>query len=150
MIEVKSPNDYNYTGTSVFLGGSLTIENDWRADFVEDLSDTNYILLNPRREDVETFQFDTEDPEFIAHVRWVNDALQDADIVVLYFCSTTESPVSLLDLADLLKYKKVYLCVDDNFWKRSLLVSAAIDFNVELYTNINDVIQQLRGTNHGI
>jgi hypothetical protein len=145
MIEIQAPNEYNYTGTKIFLGGSLSLLGDWRADFIDDLSDTNYIFLNPRRDDVDTFDWDSPSEVLNNLIRWVNDDIQDTDIIVLYFQESVNSPVSILDLADLMKYKNVYVGADENFWKRSLINTAEIEFNFPLYDNINMIIQKLRG-----
>jgi len=144
MLEVKAPNPYPTDVKSVFLGGSLTVERDWRDEFVKLFNDYDVALLNPKGDNIKEVADETSEA-FVNSVRWVNEALQDADIVLLHFSEDTESPVSLLDLADLCKYKDTYICMDAGFWKKALIESACIEFNVPIFDSLEKASLAIKG-----
>ena len=85
---------------SVFSAGS--IEGDtaqkWQDLVIENLRDNKGIIRNPRRESWgASWKQDIENPVFKEQVSWELEALELADMIVLYFDKNTKSPITLLE-----------------------------------------------------
>ena len=72
---------------TVFLAGSIEQgkADDWQTEIVEKLKDENVIFYNPRRDDWDaSWDQDSENKELVGQVNWELDALEDADLIVMY------------------------------------------------------------------
>lgn len=105
----------------VFLAGTIDMGNsvDWQAQLAEALADEAVILLNPRRDDWNKEWLPVADnPHFRQQVEWELAALEQADIIVMYFAATSQSPVTLLELGLHAKsHKLIVYCADGYFRK---------------------------------
>lgn len=104
MIEVKPPEPtirLNTPGPRVFLAGS--IENgkaeQWQRELVRVLADYPGVVFNPRRDDWDP---NASDPQVCEQIRWEQHALDVSDIIVFYFDPETMSPITLLELGQVL------------------------------------------------
>lgn len=80
--------------TSVFLAGGITGCPDWQSEIVDLLSDTNLVLLNPRRKD-----FPIDDPNAAdEQIEWEHDHLRLADRILFWFPAATLCPIVLYEL----------------------------------------------------
>jgi hypothetical protein len=80
--------------TAVFLAGGITDCPDWQAEMVELLSDTDLVLLNPRR-------FSFRDPNLAdEQIKWEFEHLRRADKILFWFPHSPPSvcPISLFEL----------------------------------------------------
>lgn len=79
---------------SVFLAGGITNCPDWQQEMVKLLSDTDLILLNPRRQD-----FPIHDPLAAnAQIKWEHRHLRIADAILFWFPCETLCPIVLYEL----------------------------------------------------
>ncbi len=121
MIEVKAPNDYSDTKQRVFLAGSIdqNLAENWQQILVDKWKDSSITALNPRREAWDASWKQTkENPNFVQQVHWELDALEHADLIVMYFSPTSQSPISLLELGLFAASQKMVVCCPTGFWRK--------------------------------
>lgn len=79
---------------SVFLAGGITGCPDWQQEMVAHLSDSNLVLLNPRRED-----FPIGDPQAaLGQIKWEHGHLEKASAILFWFPCETICPIVLYEL----------------------------------------------------
>ncbi len=90
----EAPTRYDGGDLSLFLGGGITGCGNWQVDMVKSLSDTEWVLLNPRREN-----FDVADPTFdLIQIPWEHDHLTRASALMFWFPPETLCPITLFEL----------------------------------------------------
>ena len=132
-IEIQSPNLLRLKNkyTTIFLAGSIEMGTavEWQKRFMADLSDKPYIFFNPRRTDWESsWEQKITHPQFKEQVEWELEALELADVVVMYFDPNTKSPVSLLELGLHAKERKLIVYCPEPFWRKG-----NVDIVCEMY-----------------
>jgi hypothetical protein len=134
MQEIQSPNSFaNIDKISVFLGGSIEMDTaeKWQNRLKSDLSETDVVLLNPRRDDWDNSIVQRAyDPAFSEQVNWELDAIDYADLIVFYFDPNTKSPITLMELGLFANSGKVIVCCPDGFWRKG---------NVEIVCNRSSI-----------
>lgn len=95
---IESPASLSevYTGglRSIFLAGGITSCPDWQQEMRGLLSDTNLVLLNPRRVD-----FPIHDPSAaLEQIAWEHEHLRLADAILFWFPHETLCPIVLYEL----------------------------------------------------
>jgi hypothetical protein len=132
MIEIKAPNPVpNWNSTyRIFLAGSIEmgVAENWQQKFARGMEDTNFTLLNPRRDDWDSsWEQSIDNPKFVEQVDWELRMIKGADYVVFYFDPKTLSPITLMELgymAGLPKSKgwyqgrEVIVCCPPGFWRK--------------------------------
>jgi hypothetical protein len=127
MIHIQAPHDYAEHLTSarpaVFLGGSIEMgaAERWQDALADDLQNEDVLLLNPRRQDWDaSWKQSMDQPQFRGQVEWELQALEDADLILLYLQPGTKSPISLLELGLYAKSapEKLLVCCPDGFWRK--------------------------------
>ena len=79
---------------SVFLAGGISSCPNWQAQLLELLRDTDWLVLNPRRED-----FDLSDPQMAEmQIEWEYRHLALADTIAFWFPPQTLCPITLYEL----------------------------------------------------
>ena len=117
---IKAPDSYPLDGYRVFLAGSIENGNaeKWQDEFTKLITNDKITILNPRRDRwIGDCTEKYENDQFRTQVEWELQALEDSDIVVLYFDPATKSPFSILELG-LFKHKGIAVCCPDGFWKQ--------------------------------
>lgn len=115
----------------IFLGGSIDMGNapDWQKQLIAALADRDVVILNPRRPDWNpAWRPEASEPEFRRQVEWELEALESADIIVLYLAPGSQSPVSLLELGLHARSGKVILLCPPGFWRKG-----NVDITAERY-----------------
>jgi len=145
---IKAPHDISNidpTKETVFLAGS--IEQGKAIDWQEEVSirlKERYNILNPRRENWDdTWEQDIRNKEFYHQVNWELDALEEADIIILYLQGNTYSPISLLELGLFARTKKIRLTCDDQFWRKGNVDIVCERYGIQKYTCLDDIITTL-------
>lgn len=78
----------------LFLGGGITNCPDWRAELRAMLAGTPWVLINPRRTDI-----DMDDTAVaMAQIDWEHRHLHLADAILFWFCQETLQPITLYEL----------------------------------------------------
>ena len=123
MIQYKAPEVFPTDDgkVRVFLAGSIemgTAEN-WQERLCKELEETDIVILNPRRDDFDVTQEQTaSNPYMRTQIEWELTALENADIILMYFDPNTKSAITLLELG-LFKNKAIALCCPDGFWRQA-------------------------------
>lgn len=135
MKEVKAPGSLVFAGRSVFLAGSIEMGKavDWQKDLTEKLKDLDVTILNPRRDDWDSsWEQSKTNPQFKEQVLWELNALNRADVIVMYFAPGTMSPISLLELGLYANTGKLIVCCPEGFWRKG---------NVDIVCDRYDIVQ---------
>jgi hypothetical protein len=148
MIEVRAPEDYSAIKDkkSIFLAGSIEMgkAEDWQERVVAALRHLDVLLLNPRRTHWNAvWDQSIDNPDFKQQVEWELDALDHADMVVMYFAPETRSPITLLELGIHVAAnpKKLVVCCPEGFWRRGNVDIVCRRFGVRQAASLEDLIK---------
>ncbi len=148
MIEIKAPGDYaSVTGKkAIFLGGSIEMgrAENWQERVVSALRHLDLLILNPRRVSWNaSAEQSFDNPDFRAQVEWELDALDRADMVVMYFAPETRSPITLLELGIQAARapKKLVVCCPEGFWRKGNVDIVCHRFGVQQVPALQDMIK---------
>jgi hypothetical protein len=118
---IKPPYPIKFRRKAVFLAGSIEMgaAENWQSKVERLLEDADLEIYNPRRDDWDSSweQTATNKP-FREQVEWELDALERADLVLMYFSPGTMSPISLLELGLYAKSGKLVVCCPEGFWRK--------------------------------
>jgi hypothetical protein len=116
-MEIQAPNRLP---KSIFLAGSIEMgkAENWQQRLIREIGD-GAIFYNPRRDDWDSsWEQKIENDQFREQVQWELDALEKADIIVMYFDPNTKSPISLLELGLFARSKKMIVYCPEGFWRK--------------------------------
>lgn len=137
--------------TKVFLAGSIdmgTTEN-WQAETVHQLSDKNVIILNPRRPDWNPdWKPVSSEPNFRKQVEWELEALDAADIIIMYLVPGSKSPISLLELGLYATSGKLRIVAPEGFWRKGNVDIVAEKYKIPQYESIEQLLEELEKELH--
>jgi len=124
---------------SIFLAGSIEMGNaeNWQEPLSNRLIDSGWVILNPRRDDWDnslTQEFET--PQFYQQVTWELNALEQADLIIMYFDPNTKSPISLLELGLYARSGKLIVVCPDGFWRKGNVDIVCNYYNIPQYQSI--------------
>ncbi len=120
---IKPPNQIPIQSDKIlFLAGSIEMDiaEDWQEKVERLLTDTDWIILNPRRDfwDKTWFQ-DKDNAQFREQVEWELLGQESAHKIIMYFDPATKSPVSLLELGLFGKdHEKMVVVCPPGFWRK--------------------------------
>lgn len=119
---IKAPNSFaEEKRFSIFLAGSIEMgqAEDWQSKVQDMLKDQDCLILNPRRDDWDSSWAQSKDnPHFREQVEWELDALEHAELILMYFDPNTRSPITLLELGLFASSKKMVVCCPEGFWRK--------------------------------
>lgn len=147
MIEIKAPADYSAhkDKPSVFLAGSIEmgVAEDWQAKVAAGLVHLDALLLNPRRSAWDSsWKQSIDNPIFREQVEWELDALDAADIIVMYFVPETKSPITLLELGihAAAAPEKMIVCCPEGFWRKGNVDIVCKRYGVRSVETLDELI----------
>jgi hypothetical protein len=148
-IEIKAPHKINYVDgyISVFLGGSIEMGKaiDWQKNVVNELKDHPFIFLNPRRDGWDsTWEQKITNPNFKEQVLWELNALESADVILMYFDPNTTSPISLLELGLHAKSRKLIVYCPDGFYRKGNVDITAEKYGITMVNSFDDIFRILK------
>ena len=138
---IMKNSEKNYK--KIFLAGTIEMGNseDWQSKISESLSDKPYTILNPRRVDWDSsWAQEFENPQFYQQVTWELNALDKADIIILYLLADSKSPISLLELGLYAASGKLLVCCPKGFWRKGNVDIVCERFNIPIYDNIGELL----------
>lgn len=118
--QVITPSD-----VSVFLAGTIDMGNsvDWQQKFInqanaeENLSDV--VVFNPRRASWDhSWTQSIENIQFSEQVNWELDAMENADVILLFLEGNSKSPISMMELGLFADSGKLMVCCEGGFWRK--------------------------------
>lgn len=131
---------------SVFLAGSIEMGNaeNWQDTLAKVFEKNNWDVLNPRRDDWDSsWIHEFTNPQFFQQVTWELNALEHADLIVMYFDPKTKSPISLLELGLFARSGKLKVVCPNGFWRKGNVDIVCNYYNVPLYDDINILLLDL-------
>lgn len=131
----------------VFLAGSIDNgrATDWQAEVSAALADMDVIILNPRRADWNpAWQSSTDEPEFVRQVRWELEALEQSDVVLMYFAPGSQSPITLLEFGLHAREGKLLVAAPEGFWRKGNVDITADHYGVPRFATLSSLIQATR------
>lgn len=145
---ITAPESLNILHTSVFLAGSIEqdVAEKWQDRVIEALANQNITILNPRRREWDASWVQSiENIQFKEQVNWELEALEKADIVVVYFDKNTKSPITLMELGLYANSEKELLvCCPSGFWRKGNVDIVCERYNVQQYGSLELMINKLK------
>ncbi|WP_291147387.1 nucleoside 2-deoxyribosyltransferase domain-containing protein [Flavobacterium sp. UBA7680] len=130
---------------TVFLAGSIEMDKaiNWQKRCEELLQD-QFVIFNPRRNEWDSSWSQTiENIHFKEQVSWELQALERADIIIMYFADNTMSPISLLEFGLYAQSHKMKVVVEENFWRKGNIDIVCERYSVEKFKTLEELIQNL-------
>jgi len=156
-IEIQPPNELTFKNgyISVFLAGSITSGNDdgnmaieWQKKFISRLENLPYIFFNPRRDDWDSsLEQEITNTMFKEQVKWELEALELADIIVMYFDKNTKAPISLLELGLHAREDKLIVVCPEGFWRKGNVDIVCEEYNITQISSFEELIEIFRKGN---
>lgn len=150
MREIKAPNFVPANGPQLFLAGSIEMgaAELWQERVVKALEDTDWTILNPRRDDWDSSWVQSKDfPQFREQVEWELNGIEGADTVLIYFAPNTKSPISLLELGLFAAGKKdsqeLLVICPEGFWRKGNVDIVCERYNVRQFESLDEALSDL-------
>lgn len=144
----KAPEKYELgiLDQAIFLAGSIEMgkAEDWQSKVTKALEDTEYTILNPRRDDWDSsWKQDISNPQFYEQVTWELEALDMADVIIMHFVPDTMSPISLLELGLHANSGKLLVSCPEGFWRRGNVEIVCETYGIPFFSSIDELINSL-------
>lgn len=148
MKEIKAPNKIvKDANLSIFLTGSIEmgVAEHWQHKVITCFNDRKVTFFNPRRSSWNsTWKQDISNPKFREQVEWELDALEFADIIVIYFDPSSKSPISLLELGLFAKSKRLIVCCPKGFWRKGNVDIVCERYKIEQVVDLEKLISRIK------
>jgi hypothetical protein len=73
-------------------------------------------------------------------VNWELNALEQADVVIMFFAANTKSPISLLEFGLHAQSKKMLVVCENGFWRKGNVDVVCQRYNIQQYENLNELL----------
>lgn len=131
----------------IFLAGSIDMgqSENWQRMVEKELADEPVVLLNPRRDDWnKDWKPVMSDSNFRVQVDWELNALEKADLILMYFDPKSQSPVTLLELGLYARSNKLMVVCPEGFWRKGNVDIVCKKYNVDTFPTLPDLLDALR------
>lgn len=128
---------------SVFLAGSIEMGNaeDWQTMVSNTFKDQPITFYNPRREEWDSsWTQEITNPQFYQQVNWELNALEAADLIIMYFDPNTKSPISLLELGLYASSGKLVVCCPYGFWRKGNVDIVCDRYSIPNFDNLPSLL----------
>ncbi len=132
---------------SVFLAGSIEgdLSQKWQDIVIESLADEQLTLVNPRRDAWDAnWKQDIKNEKFNEQVNWELEALENVDLIVMYFDKSTKSPISLLELGLFAKSGKLVVCCPEGFWRKGNVNIVCSRYGIPQVQSMQELINEIK------
>jgi hypothetical protein len=141
---IQSPNNTHFTGKSLFLAGGISGCSNWQSQVIESLSDTNLVLVNPRREDYISSDLLMEREQ----ITWEHKMLSRSHAILFWFPPETLCPITLFELGTVVEVvdKKIFIGCDLNY-KRLRDINIQLSLRrpgQNIHYNLPSLIEEVR------
>ena len=100
--------------------------------------------MNPRRDYWDSSWPQTfENANFSQQVNWELNALDKADVIIMYFSPGSQSPISLLELGLYANSNKMIVCCPEGFWRKGNVDIVCDKYNIPLFEDMGDMLGYL-------
>ncbi len=150
MLIVKPPTPIQIgppSHRSVFLAGSIDMgkAENWQSHVETALSDLEGTIWNPRRDDWDSsWKQSLDNPKFVEQVDWELNALESADIILMYFAPTSQAPITLLELGLFADKDWLIVCCPEGYWRKGNVDMVCNRHNIDTAPNLENLIEKAR------
>lgn len=133
----------------VFLSGSIGQggARDWQSRLIRELTDLNAVILDPRRDDWNaTWRVEADEPQFRRQVEWELQALEQAEVIVMCFEPTAQSPITLLEFGLYAKSGRLIVFCPEGFWRKGNVDITADYYGVKQVDSFEALVAATRKT----
>ena len=137
VVDIPSP--------TIFLAGSIEMgaAENWQERIEREFKDEEVTFFNPRRDDWDS-SWHQDGEQFNTQVNWELNALDDSDIIFMYFSPETKSPISLLELGLYADHHKMIVVCPDGFWRKGNVSVVCTRYSIPMFNTIEEGIFALR------
>ena len=119
----------------------------WQDHVIEQFQNAPVTILNPRRTVWDaSWEQSIDNNHFTEQVNWELDALEMADVILLYFDPKTKSPITLLELGLFAKSKKLMVCCPDGFWRKGNVDVVCQRYGIPQFESLETIINNIKNT----
>ena len=125
---------------SVFLAGSIEMGKavNWQTEMTDFFHGLNFDVFNPRRDDWDSsWEQKYSNPQFFQQVTWELNALEKANLIIMYFDPNTKSPISLLELGLFASTGKLHVVCPDGFWRKGNIEIVCDRYGIPFYHSLD-------------
>jgi nucleoside 2-deoxyribosyltransferase len=147
LITSPTPIPLDDARPKVFLAGSIDMgkAGNWQEQAQRALADAGVLLLNPRRADWNPqWKPAAGEPEFRRQVEWELDALEQADIVLMYFAPGTQSPITLLEFGLYARSGKLLVAAPEGYFRKGNVDITADHYAVPRFDSLPALLTAVR------
>jgi len=149
MIEIQAPHPLIYPENylSCFVAGSIELGKaiNFQRELVNSFQGKDIAFFNPRRDDFDPYAKQViENDYFRGQVEWELDALDRANLIVMYFDPNTKSPISLLELGLHAKSKKLIVCCPEGFWRKGNVDIVCRRYGIEQVETFEELVEAIK------
>ncbi len=140
---IKPPEKLINIKKSVFLAGSIEQNKaiNWQKYIEDNLKNREITILNPRRDNWNAdWKQDINNENFKEQVVWELEALELANLIIMYFDPKSKSPISLLELGLYAKSGKLIVCCPSGFWRKGNVDIVCEKYNIPQRNNLDELI----------
>ena len=137
----------------VFLAGSIEMgkAGDWQSQVQRALADEGVVMLNPRRADWNpAWKADASEPEFARQVQWELAALEQADVILMYFTPGTQSPITLLEFGLYARSGRLLVAAPEGFWRKGNLDITGDRYGGPRFDDLDSLVQAVKARLHTV
>jgi hypothetical protein len=130
---------------TIFLAGSIEMgkAEKWQDKIEQIFYDETVRFFNPRRDDWDS-SWSHESEQFNTQVNWELNALDESDIIFMYFSPETKSPISLLELGLYANSNKMIVVCPDEFWRKGNVSVVCTRYNIPMFNTFEEGVFALR------
>lgn len=128
---------------SVFLAGSIDMgyAEPWQVSIEYALYGLDVLVFNPRRDEWDAnWEQSIRNPQFREQVEWELAALEQANLVAMYFSPATKAPVTLLELGLFARSGKLIVCCPDGYWRKGNVEVVCSYYKIPLVNTVEELI----------
>lgn len=141
-VVITAPERVPETGYKVYLAGAIDMgeADNWQERVIARLKNIdNLVLVNPRRAH---FTSDTE----LEQIAWELDAMEAADLIMLWLPAASKAPISLLELGLYARSGKLRVGAEIGFYRMMNVALTASRYGVPLCYKLEELIDDLEVT----
>jgi len=150
MTEIQAPSPFPFEDQFyLFLAGSIEmgVAEQWQRKVVRLLANTDITILNPRRDDWDaSWDQSLASPNFVEQVRWEQEGLRMADIILFYFDKNTMSPITLMELGMAIARDpdRIVVVCPEGYWRKGNVDVVCMDNDVYVASTLVDAVIQIK------
>lgn len=147
MKTILPPKAISSSDVSLFLAGTIDMGNsiDWQQKFIDKANTEealdNVIVFNPRRASWDNSWAQTiENAQFSEQVNWELDAMEGADVILLFIEGNSKSPISMMELGLFADSGKLMVCCEEGFWRKGNIDIICQRKGIDQYKTFDELV----------